>query len=117
MEIEHAIADGVLLRLPDEPNSVARARGLARHLRGASRDRIEDARLLLTELVAGTLHDGVGLIELKASAHGGCLRLEVSPSTPGADFGRHLLDILSDRSGMNGTTRWCELDGTWALDR
>lgn len=106
------------LRLPDRPESPARARELLRDLRGSPADRIDDARLLLHELVAAALFEGVGSVRVHVGTTEERLRFEVirnERSGHGARLGHHLIEGLSSRCGGDGTMMWCELDGAWSL--
>ena len=112
--------------LPDRPESPARARELLRDLDGASAERIEDARILLHELVAAALFEGVESVDVHVSARRDHLRLEVVREkrdrgaaerslTAAGQLGHLLIRDLSDRQGHDGTVLWCELDGAWSL--
>jgi hypothetical protein len=81
-------------------------------------------KLLLNTLVTFVLFEGAEFIDLRVMTGDGYLRLEVvSPHdsrgrgkrhlTPAAELDRQLIRDLSDRSGRDGNTVWCELDGSW----
>ena len=113
---------------PDSPAAARRALGdLADHL---PRRRLQDAQLLVSELVTNAIrHAGLDdgdTITLSVEASDGALRIEVSDPGPGfapaehypdsdhpSGWGLYLVRELSDRWGVerNALTRvWFELD-------
>jgi hypothetical protein len=116
-------------RLPQEPASVARARGALKPLESAvDPDTFETLRLLVSELMTNRVRHGTGgaaaeiTLSVKASREG--IRVEVSDddpavtSTPGeedaerAGWDLHFVQVLSDRWGIDGEGQecvWCEL--------
>src|SRR5215218_256295 len=116
-----------VLATPDAP-AVAR-RVLSAWLDGSLREGVlEDAKLLLSELVTNCLlHADLATddsIWIRAQLNLGNLRLEVrdagehgtakprAPSTTGGGFGLHLVDLLAARWGVSnsgGTHVWLEL--------
>ena len=118
-------------RLPPEPASVAEARAALRPLEFAvDRATIATLRLLVSELVTNSVRHGrpssAGEIELSVRAsprtvrveiadagHGFAVRPRVAGQDQGSGWGLHLVDILSDRWGIerDGPMRiWFEID-------
>lgn len=119
----------VSFRLPHEPSSA----GLARtYLRGVLDDwgtpeRVEDAMLLLTELIANAVIHGSAEVRLDVDIEDSVLKVRVADGSPvipqkpdGSASGRGLgiVESLSDRWGIepnngivDGKTVWFELKG------
>ena len=89
---------------------------------------LEDARLLVTELITNALRHGAltpgDVVSVKASVDQGVVRLEVTdpgrdgdvevrePGPRGGGYGLFLVEQLAKRWGVDrreGTTVWCEL--------
>lgn len=121
------MAVDVIIDLPLDPTAAWRAR----HAVAAPVERSPDLRdvlvLLVSELVTAAVRDAPeGLEErlvLRQSADPECVRVELIDPRPGADwpvagpgpdYGRQLLDSLSDRWGVRhgeeGTELWFEID-------
>jgi hypothetical protein len=112
------------LRVAGDGSAAARARQLVGHFRG-ERQRVDEARLLLNELVMGAQYEGVEFVDVRVMAFTGCLRLVVKRPhrrpmsqprlqlTPAGQIGRLLIERLANRWGDNGLLAWCELEGEW----
>jgi hypothetical protein len=112
------------LRVAGDASAAVRARQLVAHFR-AERQRVDEARLLLNELVMAAQYEGVEFVDVRVIAFRGCLRLEVKRPhrrpmnegglqlTPAGRLGRFLIERLPDRWGDDGLSAWCELDGEW----
>ena len=116
-------------RLPQEPASVADARGALKPFESAvDPDTFETLRLLVSELMTNSVRHGTGepaaeiTLSVRASREG--IRVEVSDdglagtATPGeegaewAGWDLHFVQVLSDRWGIHGEGQecvWCEL--------
>ena len=113
------------VRVAEDPSAAGEARQLVAHF-SAPRQRVDDARLLLSELIVAAQYERVEFVDIRVTAFTGCLRLEVTrpyrrPASQGraqlmptGEIGRMLIDGLSDRSGDDGLRAWCELDGEWS---
>jgi hypothetical protein len=113
------------LRIADDPSAAARARQLVAYFRG-ERQRVDDARLLLSEMVVAAQYEGLEFVDVRLTAFSGCLRLEVRRPhgramsqgrlqlSPVGEMGRVLIERLSDHSCDDGLAAWCELYGRWA---
>jgi anti-sigma regulatory factor (Ser/Thr protein kinase) len=118
----------VCSKLPMEPGSAAAARRVLDQLDGkVDPDKLETARLLVTEVVTNAVRHvkRPGDIDLNVALRDDALRIEVvdpgtgfQPQPRGPDspmdgkWGLHFLDVLSDRWGIDsqGRTRvWFEL--------
>ena len=112
--------------LPRDDSAPGRARGLVRQLLGSHQlgpEAVENASLVVSELVTNALKHGRGAIELLAEIRGGRLLLEVVDQgehpervrrrRAGGDggWGLHLVDALAARWGVyEGTTHvWAEV--------
>jgi hypothetical protein len=112
------------LRVAGDASAAARARQFVAYFRG-ERQRVDDARLLISEMVVAAQYEGVEFVDVRVVAFTGCLRLELTrphrrPMSrgrlqlpPAGEIGRLLIDGLSDRSWDDGLTAWCELNGDW----
>ena len=116
-------------RLPQEPDSVAHARGALKPLESAvDPDTFETLRLLVSELMTNSVSHGTdgasAEITLSVRASRERIRVEVSDNGPGvtaspdeedserAGCGLHFVQVLSDRWGIHGEGQecvWCEL--------
>jgi len=100
--------------LPHEPSSAGLARA---HVRAAladgwaSPERMEDAMLLVTELIANAVIHGSPAVELDIEVDGAELLVRVRdgsvaplrmPGEPGAGRGLGIVDTLADRWGVEG---------------
>jgi anti-sigma regulatory factor (Ser/Thr protein kinase) len=118
----------VTSRLPKIPESAAIARRLLDQLDGSiDPDKLETARLLVTEVVTNAVRQVKrdGPINLRIDIREDALRIEVldpgrgfEPRRRGPDapldgqWGLHFLEVLSDRWGIDSTDRtkvWFEL--------
>ncbi len=121
----------VSFRLPHEPSSA----GLARtYLRGVLDDwgtseRIEDAMLLVTELIANAVIHGSAEVRLDVDIEDSVLRVRVADGSPvlprkpdasasGSGRGLAIVESLADKWGIapnngivDGKTVWFELKG------
>jgi serine/threonine-protein kinase RsbW len=111
--------------LEAKPGDVSAARHLLENPLGAlPSDRIEDARLILTELVSNAVRHGQGRqeVEMRVRWDGRSLRVEVRSvgafharamtASPEGGWGLKLIDALADRWGVDSgpvTTVWAEL--------
>src|SRR4051794_9288234 len=74
------------MRLPDEPSAVAEARrALDTIAPELSRDKLDDVRLLVTELVTNSARHAGGWIDLNVDTSRGIVRVEVRDKGPGFD--------------------------------
>jgi Histidine kinase-like ATPase domain len=116
-------------RLPQEPASVALARGALKPLESAvDPDTFETLRLLVSELMTNSVRhgtgDGAAEITLSVKASRERIRVEVADdglagtAPPGegdaerAGWDLHFIQVLSDRCGIDGEGQecaWCEL--------
>ena len=118
----------VCSKLPKEPGSAAAARRVLDQLDGQlDPDKLDTARLLVTEVVTNAVRHVArdGQIDLNVALRDDALRVEVldpgggfvprrrGPDSPmDGKWGLHLLEVLSDRWGIDagGRTRvWFEL--------
>jgi anti-sigma regulatory factor (Ser/Thr protein kinase) len=112
--------------LPKSPASPRAARELLDHARDELPERVlDDARLLISELVANAVEhvDEEGEIEVRVALADGVLRVEVLDPGPGFEYrprvdggergwGLHFADLLSSRWGTDRGERarvWFEL--------
>jgi anti-sigma regulatory factor (Ser/Thr protein kinase) len=120
------------VRLHPVAGSVPQARAALDVLRDAvSEDRLEDLRLVVSELVTNSIrHAGLeasSMISLRVSTTAAVIRVEIHDDGPGFDatvqpasmyqesgWGLYLIAQLSDRWGATtdagGTTVWLEID-------
>ena len=118
----------ISLALPALPDSIP----VARHVLDRLEDSVEqqlldDLRLLVSEVVTNSIRHGPGgqLVELRVSANGRGVRVEVEDAGSGfeppvhddvernAGWGLMLVDRIADRWGISSartTTVWFELD-------
>lgn len=114
--------------LPKSPSSAAAARRMLDRLAGElDRDTLDDARLLISELVTNAFEHGDGEIEVRLSCEQGLLRVEVLDGGPGftprprgpdspteGGWGLHFVDRLAERWAVDRGRRsrvWFELRG------
>jgi serine/threonine-protein kinase RsbW len=117
------------LSLPQDPESVARARAAVLHaLPELDADRLHTVRLLISELVTNALRHGDGEEPVELHARWGFnVRVEVTDHGDGfaptprsttdepGGYGLFLVGSLADRWGVesdDGTTVWFELSRT-----
>jgi len=119
----------VCSKLPKEPGSAAAARRVLDQLDGhVDREKLETARLLVTEVVTNAVRHVAreGQIDLNVALRDDALRVEVldpggggfvprrrGPDSPmDGKWGLHFLEVLSDRWGIDSGHRtrvWFEL--------
>jgi anti-sigma regulatory factor (Ser/Thr protein kinase) len=126
------VTDSLAVRLQAGPTAARRARDALIGLRdGISTGPLEDARLLVSELVTNSIrHAGLGpdaWIDLRATATPNRFRVEVSDSGPGfqhrqqpismyqtSGWGLYIVERIADRWGVDRdgsrTTVWFEMD-------
>lgn len=116
------------IRLAHEPRAPAEARRAVESL-GApvTGDRLDDVRLLVTELVTNAIRHAHGRVDLEVQTVSGYIRVEVTDSGPGFDpkdrpeldlesmggRGLYLVERIADRWGVeNGdrTVVWFEIE-------
>lgn len=115
------------MRLPDEPRAVAEARrAVSSFGEELTPAKLEDLRLLTTEVVTNAIRHAGGWVDLHIDALPGCVRVEVidpgpgfapgppdPPSTDSIDGrGLYLVDQIADRWGVERGRRtrvWFEI--------
>jgi anti-sigma regulatory factor (Ser/Thr protein kinase) len=128
--------ESLTLRLSGGPRAPGRARNALRSLDRTLADLRDDVDLLVSELVSNSvLHARAEQIELRADAHRGGVRVEVSDPGPGFDesgkgehpgmgheggYGLFIVDKVADRWGVTRDQRarvWFEIDRAPGRDR
>lgn len=114
-------------RLPRSPEAAGQARRFMRDLladMGAARESVENAELVVSELVTNAVRHGEGAIQLRVSLEAASARIEVVDEGQGnvsavrprepdesGGWGLHIVEQLAERWGVfSGTTHvWAEL--------
>src|SRR5919199_465767 len=103
------------MRLPDEPRAVAEARRAVESLSGRlSSERLEDLRLLVTEVVTNAIRHAGGWVDLRVDALPTCVRVEVTDCGPGFDPSRRLEPDV-DSMGGRGLLLVDEIADRWGV--
>ncbi|MEU6825988.1 ATP-binding protein [Streptomyces atriruber] len=104
----HRPTERVEYALPKEPASAGRARKLASGFLAGSRrrktevdaERVDDAALIVSELVSNALRHGEGGCRLRVVVSGGRVTVEVTDASPERPrFQRHSMDNTDKESG------------------